>query len=131
MQRHLTIRLGLLAAVAIASITTTTLVSAQLPRVGIIDFYGLRKTTPAQAREALGIAVGDSLTSLALLQLPARLAELPSVMSAAVDPVCCEEGKTMLYIGVLEDGAPTLELRTQPTGKSRLPADVIEAGVAG
>ena len=116
--------------IAAAGLLITATAGAQLPRVGIIDFYGLRKTTPAQAREALGIAVGDSLTSLALLQLPARLAELPSVMSAAVDPVCCEEGKTMLYIGVLEDGAPTLALRTPPTGKSRLPADVIEAGVA-
>jgi len=130
MRRHLTIRLGLLAAVAIASITTTTAASAQLPRVGIIDFYGLRKTTAAQAREALGIVVGDSLTAMSLLEVPARMADLPGVMSAAVDPVCCEEGKTMLYIGVIEDGAPTLTLRPHPTGKSRLPADVVQAGVA-
>ena len=72
--------------IAAAGLLMTATAGAQLPRVGIIDFYGLRKTTPAQAREALGIAVGDSLTSLALLQVPARLAELPSVMSAAVDP---------------------------------------------
>ena len=130
MRHHLTIRLGLLAAVAIASITTTTAASAQLPRVGIIDFYGLRKTTVAQAREALGIVVGDSLTAMSLLEVPARMADLPGVMSAAVDPVCCEEGKTMLYVGVIEDGAPTLTLRPPPTGKSRLPEDVIRAGVA-
>ena len=132
MRRHLTIRLGL-AAFAIASVvgmSTPTAAAAQLPRVGIIDFYGLRKTTAAQAREALGIAVGDSLTALSLLEVPARMAELPGVVSAAVDPVCCEEGKTMLYVGVIEDGAPVLELRTPPTGKSRLPAEVIQAGVA-
>ena len=113
----------------IATVTTAT-AAAQLSRVGIIDFYGLRKTTPAQAREALGIAVGDSLTALTLLQVPARLAELPSVVSASIDPVCCEEGKIMLYVGILEDGAPTLELRAPPTGKSRLSPDVIQAGVA-
>jgi hypothetical protein len=113
-----------------ASVTTTTAVRAQLPRVGIIDFYGLRKTTPAQAREALGINVGDSLTSLALFSVPARLADLPGVVSAAIDPVCCEEGKTMLYVGVVEEGAPTMELRKPPTGKSRLAPEVIQAGVA-
>jgi len=133
MRRHLTIRFGLLAAFAVASVatlSTPTATAAQLPRVGIIDFYGLRKTTAAQAREALGIAVGDSLTSLSLLQVPARMADLPGVVSAAIDPVCCEEGKTMLYVGVAEEGAPLLELRAPPTGKSRLPADVIQAGVA-
>jgi hypothetical protein len=104
--------------------------AAQLPRVGIIDLYGLHKTTPQQVREALGISVGDSITAMALLEVPARLAALPNVSSAAIDPVCCEEGKTMLYVGVVEEGAPTLELRTPPTGASRLPADVIEAGNA-
>ena len=78
--------------------------SAQLPRVGIIDFYGLRKITAAQVREALGINVGDSLTAAAMFEVPARLADLPGVVSAAIDPVCCEDGKTMLYVGVAEEG---------------------------
>jgi hypothetical protein len=103
---------------------------AQLPRVGIIDLYGLRKTTPQQVREALGISVGDSITSLALLEIPARLAALPNVASASIDPVCCEEGKTMLYVGVVEEGAPVLELRARPQGASRLTPDVIQAGLA-
>ena len=104
--------------------------SAQLPRVGIIDVYGVHKTNAQQVRDALGISVGDSLTSLALLQVPAKLAALPGVASASVDPVCCEDGKTMLYIGVVEDGAPVLELHSRPNGDSRLPPDVIQAGMA-
>ena len=103
---------------------------AQLPRVGIIDFYGLHKTTPAQIREALGIAVGDSITALGLFQVPARLADIPGVASAAIDPVCCEDGKTMLYVGIAEEGAPTLEVRAAPTGASRLTPDVMQAGDA-
>ena len=121
------------AAVAIVSASVTVAPSparAQLPRVGIIDFYGLRKTTAAQAREALGIAVGDSLTALAMFDLPARMADLPGVTSAAIDPVCCEEGKTMLYVGVLEDGAPALELRAPPTGGQRVPDEVAQTGIA-
>jgi hypothetical protein len=103
---------------------------AQLPRIGIIDFYGLHKTTPAQIREALGIAVGDSITALSLFEVPARLADIPGVVSAAIDPVCCEDGKTMLYVGVVEEGAPILELRPPPTGASRLTLDVMQAGDA-
>jgi hypothetical protein len=113
----------------VASTCLASAAAAQLPRVGIIDLYGLKKTKPEQVREALGIAVGDSITSMALLTVPARLADLPGVVSAAIDPVCCEEGKTMLYVGVVEEGAPTLELRMPPNGKARLTPDVIQAGV--
>jgi len=122
-----------IAALAIAvgaTLLSATSAIAQLPRVGIIDVYGLRKITPAQVKEALGIAVGDSLTALALFEVPARLADIPGVTSAAIDPVCCEDGKTMLYVGVAEEGAPALELRRPPTGKSRLPAEVVQAGMA-
>lgn len=104
--------------------------AAQLPRVGIIDLYGLHKTSPDQVREALGINVGDSLTALTLLQVPAKLASLPGVASASIDPVCCEDGKTMLYVGVAEDSVPTLTLHAPPDGASRLPQDVMAAGEA-
>jgi len=124
---HLT-RSIIVGALAFAAFASTG--RAQLPRVGIIDFYGLRKTTPAQVREALGINVGDSLTALAMFQVPARLAALPGVESAALDPVCCEDGKTMLYVGVAEEGAPVLQVRAAPNGASRLPEDVIQAGEA-
>jgi len=102
-------------------------VHAQLPRIGIIDVYGLHKITPSQIREALGVAVGDSLTSMTLFEVPARLAAIPGVSSASIDPVCCEDGKTMLYVGVAEDGVPMLELHAPPDGASRLPIDVMVA----
>lgn len=128
-RRHLTILAAPCLLGVIASVLPAT-AAAQLPRVGIIDVYGLRKTTAAQVREALGIAVGDSLTAMSLLEVPARLADLPGVTSAAVDPVCCEDGKTMLYIGVMEEGAPTLELRARPTGTARVPNEVVQTGIA-
>ena len=125
-RRHVTI----LALSVLGTVVASPGVGAQLPRVGIIDFYGLHKITPAQVREALGIAVGDSLTALSMFQVPARLADIPGVSSAAIDPVCCEDGKTMLYVGIAEEGAPALELRAAPTGASRLTPDVIQAGNA-
>ena len=118
---------SLIAGATVASAGTAL---GQLPRVGIIDLYGLRKTNPQQVRDALGIAVGDSITAVSLFELPARLAALPGIASASVDPVCCEDGKTMLYVGVAEDSAPALELRAPPNGATRLTPDVIQAGVA-
>ena len=119
-----------LAVLAAVSATSPVTAGAQLPRIGIIDLYGLRKTTAAQVREALGINVGDSLSAIAMFEIPARLADIPGVTSAAIDPVCCEEGKTMLYVGVLEEGAPALELHPRPTGTQRVPAAVEQAGIA-
>ena len=103
---------------------------AQLPPIGSIDFYGARKTTHAQMREALGLSVGDSVSALTLFTIPARLADLPGVGSAAVDPVCCEGGKTMLYVGIIEEGAPEVKLHQPPEGVSRLSADVVSLGQA-
>ena len=127
--RHLTTLAAALTVGASASMLPAT-AAAQLPRVGIIDLYGLRKTNAAQVREALGIAVGDSLTAMSMLEVPARLADLPGVMSAAIDPGCCEDGKTMLYVGVAEEGAPVLVLHARPTGPARVPAEVVQAGIA-
>ena len=36
--------------------------AAQLPRVGIIDFYGLRNLTPSHLAGAVGVQIGDSIT---------------------------------------------------------------------
>ena len=36
----------------------------------------------------------------------------------------------MLYIGIAEEGGTTLELRSPPTGASRLAADVVQTGEA-
>ena len=103
---------------------------AQLPPIGSIDFYGARKTTHAQMRDALGLSVGDSISALTLFSVTARLTELPGVASAAVDPVCCEGGKTMLYVGIAEEGAPAVKLHSPPEGASRLSADVVSLGQA-
>jgi len=115
---------------ALAALAAPVPARAQRPPVGTIDVYGLRKISAAQVREALGINVGDSLSAMAMLTAPGRLADLPGVSSAALDPVCCEGGKTMLYVGIAEDGAPALELRPPPVGASRLSADIVAAGEA-
>lgn len=105
--------------------------AAQLPRVGVVDFYGLRRVSQDEARQALGIAAGDSLgDEKALDAARERLEALPGVTAVRLEPVCCEAGRLILYVGVVEQGAPMLRFNPEPTGAERLPADVVAAGEA-
>ncbi|MGQ0815343.1 MAG: HEAT repeat domain-containing protein [Gemmatimonadota bacterium] len=100
---------------------------AQLPPVGIIDFYGLRNVTRADVAGAIGVQIGDSLTA-SRGQLRERLLELPGVIDAEVSVVCCDSGRTILYIGLREAGASMLEFNAAPSGEERLPAELVDAG---
>jgi hypothetical protein len=107
---------------------------AQELRIGIVDFYGLRRVTEASARAALtfheGDAVsldGDSPRAFASAS-EERLSRIPGVAAARVSFVCCEDGRAIVYVGVQETGAPTLQFRNAPRGDDRLPPDVLAAG---
>jgi hypothetical protein len=98
-----------------------------LPRIGIIDFYGLRQVPEASVRRRLGIAVGDSVSPSLRDSATARLRAVPGVTGVRLAPVCCEAGRLILYVGVEEAGAPQLRFRGAPTGTVRLPDDVVRA----
>lgn len=104
--------------------------AAQLPRVGGIDFYGLRRLSPADLVAAIGIQIGDSLppsqTSIRDTIRP-RLLALRGVDDAEISFVCCEAGRTLIYIGVRESGSPAVGFPATPTGDDRLPDEMIAA----
>ena len=99
----------------------------QMPPIQTIDFYGLRTISQAQVRQALKLKEGDTPPES---PIPAqlRLEAIPGVAKARLNFVCCEKGKTTLYVGIQEEGAPSLEFRPAPTGAVRLPFDVPPAG---
>jgi len=101
----------------------------QLPAIQTIDFYGLRSVSEGRVRQALHIKEGDTPPES---PLPAqlRIEAIPGVASARLNFVCCEKGKTTLYVGIQEKGGPGLEFRPAPTGAVRLPFDVPPAGQA-
>lgn len=99
------------------------------PPIGIIDFYGLRTISEKQARQALGIKEGDAWSGVPEAALR-RLKALPGVQDAHIEPVCCEDGKTILYVGLRERGTPPQRFRPAPRGNLRLPADILAAGQA-
>jgi hypothetical protein len=100
---------------------------SQFPPIGIIDFYGLRSVSERQVREALRIKEGDP-SSLEPEEAKRRLESLPGVAEARLGLVCCDAGKTILFIGIREKGVPALQFRPAPQGKIRLPQDVVQAG---
>src|SRR6476661_1930971 len=69
-------------------------VRAQPMQIGIIDFYGLGPISPHQVLEALTFKEGDEISFSSgrppfLVESERRLAALPGVRSATVNPVCC------------------------------------------
>jgi hypothetical protein len=101
----------------------------QMPPIQTIDFYGLRTVSEAQIRKAMQIKEGDAPPE-STLPAQLRVEAIPHVIHARLNFVCCEKGKTTLYVGIQEQDVPALEFRPAPTGAVRLPFDVPPAGEA-
>jgi hypothetical protein len=98
-----------------------------LPAVGSIDVYGLRRVTESVVRRAVGIAPGSLLPdSASTAAIRGRLRAIPGVEDAQLFAVCCEtSGRTMVFVGIAESGAPSPTFRAAPTGTVRLPAEIM------
>jgi hypothetical protein len=114
---------GLLVVLALSP----AVVPRQYPPIGIVDLYGLRRTTPARVRQALGVKEGDAISRAQIDAARARLEAIPGVAAAHVEVTCCEQGKSILYVGVREEGAPSFEYRPAPRGAAKLPAEILGA----
>jgi hypothetical protein len=93
------------------------------PRIGVLDFYGLRHVTEAKVRQALGVREGDPLPP-SKGDTEQRLDNIPGVIESHLEAVCCDQGKMILYVGIEEKGARRFETREPPDGAADLPADV-------
>ena len=96
----------------------------QLPRIGDINFYGLRKLTAEQILAAARLAPGDTVPA-SRIELEDRIIALPDVMDAHVQSVCCEGDRTTLFIGIHERGETDAEFHIPPSGPSTLPEDLM------
>jgi hypothetical protein len=102
---------------------------SQLPAIQTIDFYGLRTVSAGQVRKALQFKEGD-IPPESPLPAQLRVEAIPRVIHARLNFVCCEKGKTTLYVGIQEQDVPAPEFRPAPTGSVRLPFDLPPAGAA-
>lgn len=109
----------------IYSLLFSGLACAQAPKIGVIDFYGLRKIPETRIRKALGFAEGADLPP-SKGDVETRIENVPDIVAAQLEATCCDEhGKAILYVGVEEKGAPHFEYRTPPGGNAELPAEVV------
>lgn len=109
------------------SITLVLLVccaaSAQVPRIGVIDFFGLHKVPEAKLRQALGAREGDPLPP-SKGDVEDRIDQISGVVESHLEGVCCDGGKVILYIGIEEKGAPHFDIREAPDDDVQLPDEI-------
>jgi hypothetical protein len=96
---------------------------AQLPRIGVLDFYGLRKVSESRVRQSLGAGEGDPLPP-SKGDTEERLDKISGVVESHLEAVCCVAGKVILYVGIEERGAPHFDLREPPEGDVKLPEEI-------
>jgi hypothetical protein len=109
--------------------------AAQAPQslvIGLIDFYGLHQLSAQALRGTLSFKEGDTLTlgapAAVLAESETRLAAIGGVVHARTSVVCCDHGRAVVFVGIEEEGAPSLHFRPAPQGVVRLAADVVQAG---
>ena len=101
-------------------------VHAQDLRVDVLDFYGLRKVTESQVRKALGVREGDRMPP-SKGDAEAKVDHIVGVVESHLEAVCCDNGQTILYVGVEEKGAPHFDLREAPEREVTLPEEIVSA----
>jgi hypothetical protein len=99
---------------------------AQAPVIGDINIYGLRGATPDRLLAALKLKPGDPIPP-SKGDLEERIADLPDIVLARVEAVCCEGPRAILFIGVEEKGAPHATFRSEPAGDATLPDDLSDS----
>jgi hypothetical protein len=99
---------------------------AQAPVVGDINYYGLHKVSPEKiagtARLKPGMPIPPSKGNL-----EDAIVEVPGVVLARVEAVCCEGSAATLFIGIEEKGAAHPAFHSPPSGDAVLPPDLVDA----
>jgi hypothetical protein len=93
---------------------------AQAPRVGLVEFYGVRKVSPERVLNALGVRQGDPLPA-SKAEAEERVQKVPGVVLARVDAECCAGDGAVLYVEIEEREAQHVEFRPEPDGQASLP----------
>jgi hypothetical protein len=96
------------------------------PRVRSVDYYGLRKIPVSRIQKVVGVNAGDPLPP-SKGDLEDRLEQIPGVVLARVEVVCCDGPDGMLFVGIEERGAAHFAMRSEPTGEATLPPEIVES----
>jgi len=97
----------------------------QVPRIGTVDFYGVGKISEVRLKKVLRAEEGDRLPA-SKGDIEELLEQVPGVVAARLEAICCQEGMTNLFVGIQEKGAAHFAFRTPPTGEATLPGEIVE-----
>lgn len=91
--------------------------------VGIIEIFGNRHVSKDTILRLLPVKEGDSIANEAMFDsIFAAIQHIPGTKSGRVDAVCCDEqGKLILYIGIVENDSAILKWREPPGEDISLP----------
>src|SRR5215218_8744847 len=101
-------------------------VFAQTPVVGDVEFYGLRNLSPDRILAAVKLKTGDPIPP-SKGDLQDQIAELPGVVLARVEAVCCQGRNVILFVGIEERGSPHTAFASPPIGNAALPEELVDA----
>jgi hypothetical protein len=99
--------------------------AAQIPSIAEINFYGFRHVSPAGVLEILKLAPGDRLPA-SKADMEDAISNLPGVVLARVEGVCCEGSRAILFIGIEERGGAHPSYRSAPEGSAVLPDNILK-----
>lgn len=99
-------------------------VALQAPVIDVLDFYGLGKIPEARIRKVLGFKEGDPFPR-SKGDVEERLDDQPDIIESHLEAVCCDDGKTVMYVGIEEKGSPHFDLREAPEGDVELPKEIL------
>jgi hypothetical protein len=94
--------------------------------VGDIEFYGLRTLTADKILSAVRLKPGSPIPP-SKGDLQDKIAEVPGVVLARVEAVCCQGNDVTLFIGIEERGAAHPAFRSAPSGEATLPEELVNA----
>ena len=97
----------------------------ELPRIGVIEIFGLNKVKESAIRAALRVKEGDPLPA-SKGDVEERIGEVSGVVESHLEAVCCDQNnRVILYVGIEEKGAPHFDLREPPETELALPTAVV------
>ena len=99
--------------------------AAQAPRIGDINYYGLRKVTAEKIQAVTGLSKGGLLTA-SKGDLEDEIDKIPGVVLVRVEALCCEGTSVTLFIGIEEKGAPHPAFHSPPEGNAALPREILD-----
>lgn len=113
---------------AVLFLAFAALGSAQIgvPRIGAIQIFGAHHVSSEKILNELGVKPGDPLPP-SRGELETKLESVKGVVRAHVEAFCCDAGKPVLYVGILEKGAPAFDYREEPVDEVNLPEEVTAA----